>query len=932
MSAFLPTTASDGASSPHAMPAPASQASPSEDRTPPPSSDQAAIQAAAQAPESIGIDVDRLRTAPRADAIALFKRTLRDAKQALLRRYAQGVPVTRLVAEHSALVDRIIISAWHRFMPNDAAAALAAVGGYGRTELHPASDIDLLILVQDGSHEQGGLGNIISELVMFLWDIGLEIGHSVRTVEECREAASGDVTVITNLIEARLLVGKRALFDEMRKATSPTRIWPSEAFFEAKCKEQLARWRKFGETAYTLEPNIKENPGGLRDIQMIGWVTKRHFGADSLHELVEHGFLTETEYMTLIDGQSLLWRIRFALHRLANRREDRLLFDYQRTLADEFGFSDEGDNLAVEQFMQQYYRTVVELNRLNEMLLQLFQEAILLHDQIGPPEPISKRFQSRSGFLEVTNPRVFARWPIALLEVFHVLQQQPQLKGIRASTIRLIRENRHRIDDDFREDVRARSLFMEILRYPHGVTHALRRMNRYGVLAAYIPAFANIVGRMQYDLFHVYTVDEHTLRVLRNLRRFTVPAHNGEFPLCSSIANRIPKLELLYLAGLFHDIAKGRGGDHSLLGARDAWDFCQLHYLNEFDSRLVSWLVQHHLLMSMTAQRKDISDPLVVQAFAEQVGDTHRLNYLYLLTVADARATNPKRWNSWKNALLRDLYQAARRALSRGLENPQAQDELVEQKQREAMRLLAFEGIDAEECRDLWSRFGLDFFTPSSPEEIAWQTRQMLAISPDQLPLVVIRPVVSRGCSEVFIYSRDERNLFVRITALLDQQALNIMDARITTTDDGIAVNAFQVLGPDQLPIEQGSESDDIRDLLLDALREPDEGAPRVTRRLPRQHHYFPTETRVSFAEDSRNQRTMMRLTTLDRPGLLAEIGSVFEQCDIRLQSAKIATVGADVDDVFFISTQDALPITCATSLTCLRQEIHKRLEQANDE
>jgi [protein-PII] uridylyltransferase len=874
------------------------------------------------------VDADRLIHTDHPDALALFKQVLKQSKQALFQRYQEGDPVAHLVREHSALVDLLVTCAWHRFMPAREPAALVAVGGYGRRELHPASDIDLMILLEPGAITR--VGNTISELVTFLWDIGLEIGHSVRTVEQCREEASGDVTVVTNLIESRLITGDRSLFEAMRDATGPDSIWPSEAFFEAKCKEQLARWKKYGETAYNLEPNIKENPGGLRDIQMIAWVTKRHFGADSLHELVEHGFLAEAEYLALIEGQSLLWRIRFALHRLTGRREDRLLFDYQRTLADEFGFSDHGDNLAVEQFMQQYYRAVMELNRLNEMLMQLFQEAILLHDQIGPPQPVSKRFQSRSGYLEVTHPRVFKQRPFALLEVFHVLQQHPELKGIRASTIRLIRESRHLIDDEFREDVRTRSLFMEIVRYPSGLTHALRRMNRYGVLAAYIPAFANIVGRMQYDLFHVYTVDEHTLRLLRNLRRFTIPEHHGEFPLCSSIAQRVPKIELLYLAGLFHDIAKGRGGDHSLLGARDAWDFCQLHYLSEFDSRLVAWLVEHHLLMSMTAQRKDIADPIVIQAFAEQIGDSSRLDYLYLLTVADARATNPKRWNSWKNALLRDLYQATRRSLTRGLDNPQAQDELVEQKQRESMRILAFEGIDAEECRDLWSRFGIEFFAPSSPEEIAWQTRQMLGADCNELPLVVIRPVAPRGCSEVFIYTHDEKNLFVRITALLDQQALSIMDARITTTEDGLAVNTFQVLGPDHKPLEQGSESNELRDLLLQALREPDESALRVTRRLPRQHRHFPTETRVSFSEDVRNQRTMMRLTTLDRPGLLAEIGAVFEQCDIRLQSAKIATVGADVDDVFFISTQEATPITCETALTCLRQEIHKRLETAD--
>ncbi len=874
------------------------------------------------------LDADLLIHANYADALALFKQALKESKLNLFRRFQEGAPVANLVREHSALVDLLVTCAWYRFMPPDEPAAMVAVGGYGRRELHPASDIDLMILLEPDAVVR--VGNTISELVTFLWDIGLEIGHSVRTVAQCREHAEADVTVITNLIEARLITGDKGLFDAMREAIGPDSIWPSDAFFEAKCKEQLTRWRKYGETAYNLEPNIKENPGGLRDIQMIAWVTKRHFGADSLHDLVEHGFLTEAEYLALIEGQSLLWRIRFALHRLSGRREDRLLFDYQRTLADEFGFSDHGDSLAVEQLMQQYYRTVIELNRLNEMLLQLFQEAILLHDQIGPPQPISKRFQSRSGYLEVTHPKVFEHRPFALLEVFYVLQQNPRLKGIRASTIRLIRENRHRIDDDFREDLRTRSLFMEIVRYPRGLTHALRRMNRYGVLAAYIPAFANIVGRMQYDLFHVYTVDEHTLRLLRNLRRFTIQEHHGEFPLCSAIAQRIPKIELLYLAGLFHDIAKGRGGDHSLLGARDAWDFCQLHSLSEFDSRLVAWLVEHHLLMSMTAQRKDISDPGVIQAFAEQIGDSSRLDYLYLLTVADARATNPKRWNSWKNALLRDLYQATRRSLNRGLDNPQAQDDMVEQKQREAMRALAFEGIDAEECRDLWSRFGLEFFAPSSPEEIAWQTKQMLDADCHDLPLVVIRPVASRGCSEVFIYSLDQKNLFVRITALLDQRALSIMDARITTTEDGIAVNTFQVLGPDHAPIEQGRESDELRDLLLQTLGEHDDNALRVSRRLPRQHRHFPTETRVSFTEDMRNQRTMMRLTTLDRPGLLAEIGAVFEQCDIRLQSAKIATVGADVDDVFFISTQEATPITCEAALTCLRQEIHKRLETPN--
>ncbi len=859
-------------------------------------------------------------------ALKGFRQILKDSRERLFACYEQGVPVAHLLTARSDLVDMVLRCVWRRLMPAPNAGALIAVGGYGRAELHPASDIDLLILVDEETIES--LQGPLTELVTFLWDIGVELGHSVRTLSECATAAAGDLTVISNLIEARFITGRSALFDQLQTAIAPDKLWPTDRFFEAKIVEQSKRWQRYGETAYNLEPNIKENPGGLRDIQMISWVTKRHFESDSLHELVEHGFLTESEHLALIEGRALLWRIRFALHRLTGRHEDRLLFDYQRTLAAQFGYSDHRDNLAVEQFMQQYYRTVMELNRLNEMLLQLFREAILLHDRVGPPEPINRRFQSRSGYLEVTHEQVFKQRPIALLEVFHLLQLRPELRGVRASTIRLIRENRYRIDDDFREDVRARSLFMEILRHPSGVTQTLRRMNRYGVLATYIPAFANIVGRMQYDLFHVYTVDEHSLRVLRNLRRFSVPAYDSELPLCSAVARRVPKLEILYLAGLFHDIAKGRGGDHSLLGAHDAWDFSQLHYLSEFDSRLVAWLVEHHLLMSVTAQRKDISDPAVIQAFAEQVGDINRLDYLYLLTVADVRGTNPKRWSSWKDALLRELYQAARHNLNRGLDNPQAQDVLIEQKQTEAMRILARQGIEAEDCRNLWFRFSVDFFAPSQPEEIASQTKRILEARTKALPIVSLRRLPTRGCTEIFIYMRDRESLFVQITALLDQRNLDIVNARIMTTDDGIALNVFQVLTSDHEPLDEGEPSDDLTSELRHKLQQPPSAELRVNRRLPRQLRYFPIETRISFTEDAANQRTLMHLTTRDQPGLLAEIGAVFEDCDIQVQGAKIATVGAEVEDVFFIATQDGAPVRCGQTLSCLRRQIHDRLEQ----
>lgn len=872
--------------------------------------------AATQAPSHLPPEVSRYRERLRTGAAALFER------------FDHGIPASNLIRDHSQLIDTILCEIWRRHISDDRNAALIAVGGYGRQELHPASDVDILILVAPDAVD--ALAEPLEQFITLLFDVGLQPGHSVRTVDECIRIACDNVTVLTNLIEARPLIGAASLFRAMRRGIATDRIWSSEAFFSAKIAEQRERWHKYGDTAYNLEPNIKENPGGLRDIQIIAWVAKRHFAAQTLHDLVEHGFLTEDEYQALIAGQDLLWRIRFVLHRISGRCEDRLLFDYQRVLAEAFGYSDGPNNLAVEQLMQQYYRAVMELNRLNEMLLQLFEEAILLHDQLCPAVPINRRFQNRSGFLEVTDDRVFRRRPRALLEVFLILQLHPELQGVRANTIRLIREHRHLIDEHFRADIRARSLFIEILRQPVAINRALRRMNRYGILAAYLPAFANVVGRMQYDLFHVYTVDEHTLNVLANLRRYTVPERARELPLCTALAHRIPKLEILYLAGLFHDIAKGQMGDHSRLGARQAWEFCRLHGLSEFDAGLVAWLVEKHLVMSITAQRKDISDTQVVQAFAAEVGDPTRLDYLYLLTVADIRGTNPQRWNSWRDALLRELYHNTRAALLRGLENPQAQDELVEQKRGEALRQLSRENADLQACIDLWEGLNRDFFLLNCPDEVAWQTRMVLEARPSDLPLVRIRPQTARGSTEIFIYTHDRRSLFASTTAMLDQLGLTIVDAKIQTTDTGLTLNSYQVLDQGGEPVEDQTRLKEIREALESILDEEGHGRVEVARRMPRQYKHFPIETRISFMADTTNQRTVMRLTTLDSPGLLAAVGSAFEAYDIRLRNAKIATIGAAVEDVFFITSAQGAALTGGQDLSCLRDEIQRRLEQTS--
>jgi [protein-PII] uridylyltransferase len=860
--------------------------------------------------------------------LPLFRDALRRGDEALRQRFDAGVSAAELVPARAYLVDQLVRRVWLQLSNlGGSGVALVAVGGYGRAELHPGSDVDLMILLSDAADPQT-LATQIERFLTFLWDIGLEVGHSVRTVADCVRESQADITVATNLMESRLLAGPQALYSTMRAATGPRSVWPSRAFFEAKWQEQQARHIKYHDTAYNLEPNIKEGPGGLRDIHMVGWVAKRHFGAQTLHDLVDHDFLTEAEYRQLIDGQTFLWSVRFALHRLAGRREDRLLFDYQTRLAKEFGHEDKDHTLAVEQFMQRYYRTIMELSRLNEMLLQHFQEAILYAADDDSVTLLNKRFQVRRGFLEVRNKNVFKRYPFALLELFLLMQQHPELKGVRASTIRLVRQYHHLIDERFRNDLRARSLFIEILRQPQGITHELRRMHRYGVLDRYLPSFGSISGRMQYDLFHAYTVDSHTLFVVRNLRRFALSQFAHEFPLCSTIMARLPKPELLYIAGIFHDIAKGRGGDHSELGAEDATRFCEQHGLSTYDARLVSWLVRNHLLMSMTAQRKDISDPEVINRFAQQVGDLIHLDYLYLLTVADIRATNPTLWNSWRDSLLAELYTIAKRALRRGLGNPIESEDLIRETQELARRRLNGRRVHHMTVRKIWRRFGDDYFLRYSADEIAWHTEAIAQAKRGDLPLVLVNPRSPRGGSDVFIYAEDRDHTFALTVSTLDQLGLNIHDARITGTDDGYTLDSYLVLEENGDAVTEAFRIEEITERLRSSLRHTDELPPPPRRALPRQLRHFSTATQINFGLDARNDRTVVELITGDRPGLLSRVGYAFTQCSVRLRNAKIATIGERAEDVFFITDTDNKPLASPEQQAELRQALEDVLHE----
>jgi [protein-PII] uridylyltransferase len=858
-------------------------------------------------------------------ALPRFREQIKATREILKERFLAGLPTEHLVHANAEFIDGLLQRAWQSHVdPQAKGIALIAVGGYGRGELHPASDIDILILFQDEAAIEA-CSRRIEQFLMFLWDMGLEVGHSVRTLEECVSQATDDITIATNCMEARLLAGPEALFQAMKAAVGPDNIWPSPDFYRAKLDEQIARHHRFHDTGYNLEPNIKESPGGLRDLQVIGWVAKRHFGTDSLHGLVEHAFLTENEYHSLIEAQNFLWKIRFGLHVLTGRREDRLLFDHQRTLAEEFGYEDKDSRLAVELFMKDYYRTVLELSRLNEMLLQLFEEVIVLKGNATETVPINEHFQMRNGFFEAVHDDVFKREPSALLEIFLLIAQHPEARGVRAGTIRLIREHHYLIDDEFRRSPRCHELFLTLFQQGTGLTHELRRMNRYGVLAAYLPMFAHCVGLMQHDLFHVYTVDEHTMFVVRNLRRLTVPEFAHEFPLCSQIIAGINNQEVLTLAGFFHDIGKGLGGDHSVIGATDAMHFCQEHGVNEQDTKMIMWLVKNHLLMSMTAQRKDISDPEIIAEFAAQVGSQYRLDSLYLLTVADIRATSPDVWNSWKDALLRELYLSTSRMLRRGLNNPIDEADLVEETQSLALKKLSALGFRGDQIQAHWNQLGDEYFLRHSADEVIWHTQHILERGGNDEPLVLTRSETHRGGTEVFVYTRDHEYLFALITSTLEQLGLNINDARIITSSNHYTFDTFLVLEDDGEPIHNEARLHEIHAALTKRLKNPQQ-AQQAVMHMPRQLKHFPIETEVLFNEDAQNNRTMMEVIAGDRPGLLARIASALESCGVILQTAKIATFGERAEDIFFVTEKIGDPLSVETQ-EALREAITKALE-----
>lgn len=861
--------------------------------------------------------------------VEAYRETLARARGQLNDQFIAGADVRDLVHAQAWLVDQLLVTAWQDLnWGGSNTISLVAVGGYGRGELHPHSDIDLLILLEENSQKQHQ--NNIEQFITFLWDIGLKVGNSVRSVTQCLEEAQQDITVATSMMESRLLIGSEQLLTDTTTAIGPANIWPPHAFFAAKREEQRARHQKFNDTDYNLEPNVKESPGGLRDIQVINWVAKRHFDSDNLHDLVSNGFLSETEFNLLSECQEYLWKIRYGLHMFADRAEDRLLFDYQKQLASLFGFEDNDEELAIEQLMQEFYRIVIRTLGLNDMLLQHFDEAILRANEEPVIRQLNERFKVTNDYIEVTDPGVFKQTPSAMLEIFVLMAKHPDIQGVRATTIRLILDHRYLIDDTFRGDNQNTELFMALLRSASGVCTQLQRMRRYGVLGLYLPEFGRITGKMQHDLYHIYTVDAHTMLLLQYVRRMLLGSKEIELPVATQVSQQIPHMELLYIAALYHDIAKGRGGSHAILGAVDAREFCERHGLEQWATDLVSWLVENHLYMSMTAQRKDITDPDVVQNFAEKMQDQLHLDYLFLLTVADINATNPTLWNSWRAQLLRQLYTATKRALSRGLDNPIKRESAIVQKQQQALELLPF---NPSIISFLWRPLAGDYFIQHEAEDIAWHTQAILEHREPDTPLVMFKEMSDQhniGGTQIFIYSHTKHHLFATTAAVLEQLKLNILDARITKTKDDFNLNTYMVLEENGQPLSNDLDRlEEVRSRLVDALRQP-QNPPAVARRhTPRWLKHFTMPTQVSISDDEVQGYTVVEVITPDRPGLLARIGRIFLEQGLELQKAKIATLGERVEDVFFITTKDLKPLADVELQEALQAEICTQLDES---
>ena len=858
-----------------------------------------------------------------AESTPIFKSALAAGDNHLKERFLQGEDIHKLVRDRSEFMDRILYYLWLQFDWGDD-IALMAVGGYGRGEMHPHSDTDLLFVLRRNNPDK--YRDNISDFLTFLWDLQLTIGHSVRTIRQCVTAGKADLTIMTNLLEFRTIVGPSDLGDELgRKVYS---IWKNSHFFRAKRDEQIARHEKHGITEFDLEPNVKESPGGLRDIQTIHWVAKRAFKVSGLERLAGQGFYTEGEYNSLKSAETFLWRVRFGLHILTNKMHDHLQFEHQRQLAEMFGFEDSEERLAVEKFMQRYYQAATTVREINDVLIQILEESTFGSANTNVTS-INERFQLRGAYIETVSPKTFKEHPSGLLEIFVILSQDKSIQGIHAETIRQIREYSHLITEDFRASKVNRRLFVELLKSPTNLSVPLQKMSRYGVLGRYLPEFGKIMGLTQHDLFHIYPVDIHTLAVVRNLRYFGLREYRKKFPISSYSYQSYSKPEILTVAGLYHDIGKGRGGDHSEIGAMEVANFARDHGFSPTEIRLMVWLVQNHLFMSRVAQREDITDPEVIANFAKHVGDETRLNLLFTLTTADILATNPTLWNNWRASLMRQLYHATRSYLKSGKHQPVDRQEIIVETKESARTQLRSKGILDDSIDLIWSKLDDNYFLRESADDVAWHTELLAESDRSQTPEVQVKPFFNyqrERATVVFVRVRKSPYLFYSVATTVENQGLSVQDARLYTTDSSSFLIVY-LLDENAEPIAHDEQRTEklVRALNRD-LQIPLEDQVTRGKRTSRRLKQLPVATQTIF--DRTEYQSTLEVIAADRPGLLATISEVLLKNDIYVSSAKITTLGERVEDLFVIETADGEPVSDQEFIDNVQADIRSTIDQ----
>lgn len=855
------------------------------------------------------------------------REALAEFDEALAQSYWLRAPIAELMAVRTQFVDAIMRDLW-AIHCGETDLALYAVGGYGRCELLPHSDLDLLIIGQKPSKHQAAIENFLHEL----FDLHVDVGHAVRALNQVKNEAKADLTVATSMFEQRPLVTNEDLDKKFNDILNHKRLWPAHDFFRAKRREQEKRHKQFDNVDYGLEPNVKESPGGLRDVHVAMWVVERQFRTRELSALQDLGVLTEQESFWLADSRRYLNWVRFGLHLVAGRKDDRLQFEHQRTLAQQLGYVDTETQRGVERFMHEYYQRVLALREVNDILLQYFDEEILRKKERTRVEPINERFELRNDYIQTTHAEVFAQTPSALLELFVIMANRRDISGVRADTIRLIRQYAHLIDEPFRQDPTNTNLFMQLLRAPYAMVSQLTRMRRYGLLGRYIPEFGQIIGQMQHDLFHVYTVDAHTMQVVGNMRRFRYRSAEENYPVAAHCVRHLPKVELLYIAGLFHDIGKGRGGDHSSLGALDVVRFCELHKVNEDDTELVAWLVAKHLMMSDTAQRQDIYDPEVIHAFASEVKSERRLNYLYALTVADINATNPTLWNNWRATLMRQLYSETRRALRRGLESPLDRATSIRACQEAARTRLEGLNLDETAMQRTWSALEDDFFLRHTSREVAELIAQLVRHDIDTGPLVLVRDgskqLHHEGTTSIYVYSHDTASLFAACVVTFQRLRLNVFAADIYTGPTTLCCNHFSVLEASGEQVSnRPKRRQEIGAALEQALLDPQLLEPEPAARLTRRQRQISKPSEVELINENGSLTSQLRVIATDRPGLLAQLAVLFAHYKVSVIGARIATLGDRVEDNFELQTEHGLPFSDAEHIYEFENAIRQNLD-----